>query len=63
MARSMLLHYMSNVPFQIYRKMKLAKDILDSLEQKYGTKNLGTQIYVIGRWIKFQIAADKPIMP
>ncbi|XP_075098004.1 uncharacterized protein LOC142175318 [Nicotiana tabacum] len=36
--------------------------IWDSLEKKYGIDEAGKKKYVVGRWIKFQMVDDKPIM-
>jgi len=58
----MLLHYVANVLFKIYQKMKSDKEILDSLEGKYGTEGLGTRKHVVSRWMKFQMEDSKLIM-
>ncbi|XP_075086185.1 uncharacterized protein LOC142168908 [Nicotiana tabacum] len=36
--------------------------IWDSLEKKYGADDAGKKKYVVGKWIKFQMVDDKPIM-
>jgi len=53
---------MSNVLFKIYQKIKSAKEIWDSLEEKYGSEDLGTKNYAVSKWIKF-FKWNKPIMP
>ena len=57
------MHYTHDVPFEIYRKMKLAKDTWDSLEEIHGNEDLGTNSYVVRRRVKFQMGDTKYIMP
>ena len=38
--KGMMLHYVSNVPFEVYRYMKSTKDIWNSLKNKYGNVGL-----------------------
>ncbi|XP_019230055.1 PREDICTED: uncharacterized protein LOC109211017 [Nicotiana attenuata] len=57
-----LLNHMTNPLVDLFINFKSAKIIWDSLEKKYGVDDAGKRKYVIGKWIKFQMVDDKPIM-
>ncbi|XP_060183142.1 uncharacterized protein LOC132613103 [Lycium barbarum] len=60
--RGHLLNHMTNPLFDLFVTNKSAKEIWDSLEKKYGVDDAGKKKYVVGRWIKFQMVDNKPIM-
>ncbi|XP_019226930.1 PREDICTED: uncharacterized protein LOC109208298 [Nicotiana attenuata] len=60
--RGHLLNHMTNPLFDLFINYKSAKVIWDSLEKKYGADDAGKKKYVVGKWIKFQMVNDKPIM-
>ena len=59
----MMLHYISNVLFEICQKMKYSKEIWDLPEDKKGSEDLGTKKYAVSRQSRFQMADSKSIMP
>ncbi|XP_019239111.1 PREDICTED: uncharacterized protein LOC109219134 [Nicotiana attenuata] len=60
--RGHLLNHMTNPLFDLFINFKSAKVIWDCLEKKYGADDAGKKKYVVGKWIKFQMVDDKPIM-
>ncbi|XP_075103853.1 uncharacterized protein LOC142178411 [Nicotiana tabacum] len=60
--RGHLLNHMTNPLFDLFINYKSAKVIWDSLEKKYGEDDVGKKKYVVGKWIKFQMVDDKPVM-
>jgi len=53
---------MSNSLFDLFVVFKSTKTIWTKLETKYGSDDAGKKTYVVGKWLKFQIVDDKPIM-
>nr|XP_009796253.1 PREDICTED: uncharacterized protein LOC104242843 [Nicotiana sylvestris] len=60
--RGHLLNYMTNPLFDLFINYKSAEVIWDGLEKKYDVDDAGKKKNVVGKWIKFQMADDKPIM-
>ncbi|XP_016496225.1 uncharacterized protein LOC107815212 [Nicotiana tabacum] len=60
--RGHLLSHMTSPLFDLFINYKSAKVTWDSLEKKYGADDAGKNKYVVGKWIKFQMVEDKPIM-
>ncbi|XP_059288559.1 uncharacterized protein LOC132041899 [Lycium ferocissimum] len=60
--RGHLLNHMTNPLFDLFVTNKSAKEIWDSLEKIYDTDNAGKKKDVVGKWIKFQMVDNKPIM-
>ncbi|XP_075096523.1 uncharacterized protein LOC142174598 [Nicotiana tabacum] len=59
--RGHLLNHITNPLFDLFINYKSAKVVWDNLEKKYGADD-GKKKYVFGKWIKFQMVDDKPIM-
>ena len=58
-------HLLSNMPnnlFDLFVANKSAKSIWETLEKKYGADDAGNRKYVTGKWLRFQMVDDKPIM-
>ncbi|XP_070014738.1 uncharacterized protein [Nicotiana sylvestris] len=60
--RGHLLNHITNPLFDLFINYKSAKVVWDNLEKKYGADDVGKKKYVFGKWIKFQMVDDKPIM-
>ncbi|XP_070010524.1 uncharacterized protein [Nicotiana sylvestris] len=60
--RRHLFNHMTNLLFDLFINYKSAKVIWDNLEKKYGADDAGKKKYVVGKWIKFQMVDNKPIM-
>ncbi|XP_074266327.1 uncharacterized protein LOC141588801 [Silene latifolia] len=61
-AKFHLLTHMSNTLFDLFSVHKSAKTIWELLEKKYGADDASKKKYVVGQWLGFQMADDKPIM-
>ncbi|KAE8654544.1 ornithine aminotransferase [Hibiscus syriacus] len=60
--RGHLLNHMSNKLFDMFLRERSAKTIWDTLDKKYGADDAGIKKYFVGKWLKFQMTEDKPIM-
>ncbi|KAL0437603.1 UNVERIFIED_CONTAM: hypothetical protein Sradi_0468200 [Sesamum radiatum] len=60
--RGHLLNHMNNALFDLFVKQKSAKEIWSTLETRYGGDDAGRKKYVVGKWLKFHMVDDKPIM-
>ncbi|KAL0423341.1 UNVERIFIED_CONTAM: hypothetical protein Sradi_0868900 [Sesamum radiatum] len=53
---------MNNILFDLFINQKSAKEIWNTLETRYGGDDAGRKIYVVGKWLRFHMPDDKPIM-
>ncbi|XP_074271356.1 uncharacterized protein LOC141595289 [Silene latifolia] len=60
--RCQLLNNMTDTLFDLFMVHKSSKLIWESLEAKYGADDAGKKKYVVGKWLEFQMADEKPIM-
>ncbi|KAL0324974.1 UNVERIFIED_CONTAM: hypothetical protein Sradi_5066700 [Sesamum radiatum] len=60
--RGHLLNHMNNILFDLFVNQKSAKEIWNTLETRYGSDDVGRKKYMVGKWLQFHMADDKPIM-
>ncbi|KAL0287408.1 UNVERIFIED_CONTAM: hypothetical protein Scaly_2765200 [Sesamum calycinum] len=53
---------MNNILFDLFVNQKSAKEIWNTLETRYGGDDAGRKNYVVGKWLQFHMADNKPIM-
>ncbi|KAK4409327.1 hypothetical protein Sango_0005700 [Sesamum angolense] len=53
---------MNNILFDLFVNQKSEKEIWNTLETRYGGDDPGRKKYVLGKWLQFHMADDKPIM-
>ncbi|CAL8992693.1 unnamed protein product [Prunus brigantina] len=59
--RHTILSTLSNELFDIYCSYKTAKEIWENLNKKYVIEDVGTQKYVIGKFLQFQMVESKDV--
>ncbi|KAL0287062.1 UNVERIFIED_CONTAM: hypothetical protein Sangu_2708500 [Sesamum angustifolium] len=60
--RGHLLNHMNNILFDLFVNQTSVKEIWNTLETRYGDDDAGRKKYVVGKWLQFHMADDKPIM-
>ncbi|KAL0301905.1 UNVERIFIED_CONTAM: hypothetical protein Sradi_6467300 [Sesamum radiatum] len=62
MVKGHLLNYMTNTLSDLFVNHKSARTIWNTLESRYGGDDAGRKMYVVGKWLEFQIMDGKSIM-
>ncbi|KAL0453365.1 UNVERIFIED_CONTAM: hypothetical protein Slati_1314600 [Sesamum latifolium] len=60
--RGHLLNHINNTLFDLFVNQKSSKEIWNTLETRYGGDDACMKKYVVGKWLQFHMADDKPIM-
>ena len=62
LCRNYILNRLDDTLYDIYSSCNSAKELWDSLEKKYETKDVGAKKFVIGKFLKYIMVDTKTIM-
>ncbi|KAJ0519959.1 putative RNA-directed DNA polymerase [Helianthus annuus] len=62
LCRNYVLNGLSDALYKVYLKVPTAKELWESLEQKYKTEDAGTKKYVVARFLDYKMIDSKTVM-
>ena len=57
-----MLNSLIDLQYNVYSMKKSAKELWESLDKKYKTKDAGTKKFVVGRFLNYKMADSKTVV-
>ena len=62
LCRNYILKGLDNMLYNVYSPLKSVKELWDSLEKKYKTKDAGTKKFVVGKFLDFVMVDSQTVI-